>query len=381
MATVWDGYPADYRADEMAQIQRAVRAGDCVAVVGLSGSGKSNLLGYLAHRAAVTPQGPHYLLVDCNRLGEPGRAGLFAAMHRILAARFGGPPVEEPAGAAQALAHLEAGLASYFETHRSLCFVLDRFDAAGEWADYPALAGNLRSLRDAFKFSLTYVVGVRRQIDPRTELAELFYGHTIWLGPLARSDALWSASRDSQRFAAPGDIGWSEADLARLVDLSWGYPALLRACCEACAAGCALELESLRQHPAVARRVEEFWADQPTPEQLRLARLEGHPLLNAPRPPDTPATVDAGRLTAKEHLLLAYLQAHAGQVCEKDDLVRAVWPEDVIFDQGVRDESLAQLVRRLRVKIEPDPGEPRYIQTVPGRGYLYHRPADGQTAA
>jgi DNA-binding response OmpR family regulator len=51
--------------------------------------------------------------------------------------------------------------------------------------------------------------------------------------------------------------------------------------------------------------------------------------------------------------------------------VHAVWPEDVIYEQGVRDESLAQLVRRLRVKIELDPNEPHFIHTIPGRGYMF----------
>jgi two-component system response regulator MtrA len=77
-------------------------------------------------------------------------------------------------------------------------------------------------------------------------------------------------------------------------------------------------------------------------------------------------------LTEKEYRLLVHLQAHPGQVCSKDELVQAVWPEDVIYERGIRDDSLAQLVRRLRVKIEPIPAEPRYIQTVPGRGYLYN---------
>ena len=70
-------------------------------------------------------------------------------------------------------------------------------------------------------------------------------------------------------------------------------------------------------------------------------------------------------------LLLEYLQHHPDEVCSKDDLVRAVWPEDLIYERGIRDDSLAQLVRRLRVKIEPDSSAPRFIQTVPGRGYRY----------
>ena len=57
-------------------------------------------------------------------------------------------------------------------------------------------------------------------------------------------------------------------------------------------------------------------------------------------------------------------------MCSKDELIAAVWPEE-IYVEGTRDDSLAQLVRRLRLKVEPDPAHPRRIKTVPGRGYLW----------
>ena len=210
-------------------------------------------------------------------------------------------------------------------------------------------------------------------MDARNELAELFFGHSTWLGPLSKSDALWSAKRDALRFRKK-DLAWSEETLERLVSLSWGYPSLLRAVCEAYADGAELTVEALRIHPAVQRRAAEFWADVPTSSALAHSHLQDHPFLVRPQAiheslPEFGPSFDSSLLTAKENLLLEYLRAHPDQVCEKDDLVRAIWPEDVIFAQGVRDESLAQLVRRLRVKIEPDPAEPRYIQTIPGRGY------------
>lgn len=115
--------------------------------------------------------------------------------------------------------------------------------------------------------------------------------------------------------------------------------------------------------------MQECWADHPTDAELRLSCVEQNPLLARQRTPDF---VDLAQLTAKEHLLWEYLRSHPDQVCEKDDLVRAVWPEDRIYGQGIRDDSLAQLVRRLREKIEPNPSAPQFIQTVPGRGYRYH---------
>jgi DNA-binding response OmpR family regulator len=155
--------------------------------------------------------------------------------------------------------------------------------------------------------------------------------------------------------------------VSALVAASGGYPALLRAMCEAHAAGVPAEAEALASHPAVKARVREFWADQPAESELLAAGLTGIAALMAGRPPE----FDTSALTAKENALLRYFQAHAGVVCEKDDLIRAVWPEDRVQSRGLRDDSLAQLVRRLREKIEPDPSNPRHVQTVPGRGYRF----------
>jgi DNA-binding response OmpR family regulator len=51
--------------------------------------------------------------------------------------------------------------------------------------------------------------------------------------------------------------------------------------------------------------------------------------------------------------------------------MRAVWPEVKVYDEGLQDDSLAQLVRRLRRKIEPDPSNPVHIFNVTGRGYRF----------
>ncbi len=93
----------------------------------------------------------------------------------------------------------------------------------------------------------------------------------------------------------------------------------------------------------------------------------------SPQTSPTPSSreFDTSQLTAKENLLFEYFRARSGEVCEKDDLIRAVWPEDEVYSHGIRDDSLAQLIRRLRIKIEPDASNPRFIHTVTGRGYRF----------
>jgi hypothetical protein len=71
-------------------------------------------------------------------------------------------------------------------------------------------------------------------------------------------------------------------------------------------------------------------------------------------------------LSAKEFALLIYLYERCGQVCSKDDIGVAIWPE---YQEGVYDYQIENLVRRLRSKLEPDPANPQLLLTVRGLGY------------
>jgi DNA-binding response OmpR family regulator len=73
---------------------------------------------------------------------------------------------------------------------------------------------------------------------------------------------------------------------------------------------------------------------------------------------------EAIRLTPLEAGLLEVLMLNAGRVLSSDALVTAVWG----IEGGDR-AMLKQLVYRLRAKIEPDPAQPRFVETVPGVGY------------
>src|SRR5512137_1067232 len=95
--SIWDSYPPHYRAREVLAIVTAIQAGECVAVMGLSGAGKSNLLGFLAHTRS-TPAQP-LVPVDCNHLPESTPPALFQQICQTL----GKSPAPD-----QALARLEA---------------------------------------------------------------------------------------------------------------------------------------------------------------------------------------------------------------------------------------------------------------------------------
>jgi energy-coupling factor transporter ATP-binding protein EcfA2 len=366
--SIWDQYPSTYREREVEQIMQAVCSGECVAIIGLSGSGKSNLLGFVAHRVKPKSDCPRFFLVDCNRLIDQSPAAFFRLLRNAL---DGTGEEKTPFSAADQLISLGVAIETKLKVHTEICLLVDRFDALMNWPDFRAIANSLRALRDAHKYQLTYVIATRKGLDPGTELSELFFGHTYWLGPLEYKDALWSASKDVQRFMTPGQKDWNQDNLEKLVEVTWGYPSLLRAACEAYASGAAIQEEVLRKHPAIQRRVMEFWDDTPNEDALIKSGLQGHPLLRQPQSSRSTLFFDTTQLTSKENLLLEYFQAHRDEVCEKDELICAVWPEDYVFEQGVRDDSLAQLVRRLRIKIELDPSQPKYIQTVPGRGYIF----------
>ncbi len=341
-------YPDDYRGVERQAVLTALRAGDCAAVIGLSGAGKSNFLRSLMDSADML----ELLLVDCNRLRQAASADFLALLFSLLA--------PESTGEAT-LARVETALADRLAEDGRLTLVFDRFEVMLGQVQGVFL-NHLRVLRDAFKYRLTYLIAMRHPLPLENELSELFFANTIWLGPLKASDACWSIRSYFERYGRK--VGEEEMD--RIMALSGRYPAFLRAVCEAYRVGTPLSLEVLSQSPPVRARLEEFWRDDPDERMLEKSGLAEIPLLAQ----NHPLQVDETRLTAKEQALWLALKENRGEVCEKDDLIRSVWPEDVIFERGVRDDSLAQLVRRLREKIEVDPSSPEWIITVPGRGYL-----------
>ncbi|MGO4370632.1 winged helix-turn-helix domain-containing protein, partial [Paenibacillus sp. MCAF20] len=72
-------------------------------------------------------------------------------------------------------------------------------------------------------------------------------------------------------------------------------------------------------------------------------------------------------LTSKEYELLLLLASHPNRVFEKEELFERIWGLDSNGDAA----TVTVHIRRLREKIEHDPSNPQYIETIWGVGYRF----------
>jgi DNA-binding response OmpR family regulator len=92
-------------------------------------------------------------------------------------------------------------------------------------------------------------------------------------------------------------------------------------------------------------------------------------------------TVRAGtselHLTSLEQSLLYLLAANAGRVLTREEILDTLWGVDYVAASNVVDRQ----IRNLRARLQNDWREPRFIATVPGRGYRFlHTFADSPVA-
>ncbi|MFD2615468.1 response regulator transcription factor [Paenibacillus gansuensis] len=74
-------------------------------------------------------------------------------------------------------------------------------------------------------------------------------------------------------------------------------------------------------------------------------------------------------LTPTEYSILRLLLDQAGKSVSRDDILNEVWGRHYVGDLKIVDVN----IRRLRQKIEDEPSQPKYIQTVWGYGYIWKK--------
>jgi hypothetical protein len=105
-------------------------------------------------------------------------------------------------------------------------------------------------------------------------------------------------------------------------------------------------------------------------EELLNQAHTGTPATAATSFADTPSGRDDERtLTYREGKVYDYLKTHLGEVCDKTEIMQAVWGGDSMPTNS----ALQKIIERIREKIEDDPESPYKLIAVRGRGYMLRR--------
>ncbi len=302
--------------------------------------------------------------------------------------------------------------------------VFDRFDAFAEETT-PELTNTLRALRDSFKQTLSYFLVMRQEAiylpDPIVtgELVELVDMHVCWIGAMGEGDARYFIEQELQ-FAGPQP---HEEDIAEILALSGRFASVLKAVCDWWVELSAEQREMkdswlamLKNHKPAHFRLNEIWdglnqeerhllvrfhlgqlAELQAEQRRALQRMEakGVVVLSVEgwkingrllaQFVESVIGTGLGRILYDEKLgviyrggeevvdlrplekeMLLFFVKNPYRQHSKLELVGNVWPDDV-YREGVTDDSLYQVVRGLRKKIEPNPSKPTYV--VSRRGY------------
>ena len=88
----------------------------------------------------------------------------------------------------------------------------------------------------------------------------------------------------------------------------------------------------------------------------------------------------SGRLLKLERIpmeLLLLLVEQRGQLVTREQIIETVWGKDVFLDT---DNSINAAIRKIRQVLKDDPEQPRFVQTITGRGYRFIAPVTQKAA-
>ncbi len=86
----------------------------------------------------------------------------------------------------------------------------------------------------------------------------------------------------------------------------------------------------------------------------------------------------SGRLLKLERIpmeILLLLVEQQGQLVSREQIVERIWGKSVFLDT---DNSINGAIRKIRTLLKDDPEEPRFIQTITGKGYRFIAPLDAR---
>ncbi len=399
-------FPPDYRQAQVRQIMRALFKLRSLAITGLAGMGKSNLVRFVVSHPEVRPRylqarADEFVLihVDCSSLPANAEPELLEEISAELrSAKISPRPLSTEDSIRHRLREQILGLPSEL----TLVIAFDYFDAISAALNQTFFnyLFHLRNARPRGNMSFLFVT--RRTLPDLGELQDLMDDDCV-VGPLDPKDALGSLQRDEARL----NVSFDATARERLIMCTGGHPGLLKNAAELVADGRAntgLSDEEFMRQLLRSQKMQNLcralWSDLNSGEQSVLvrtvqgisisadesaARLEqygilirdprGRPVLfsplfgdfiraQAPAPGalriaavypnqariETTTGEELVRLSPKLFALLKTLTDAQGQVLRADDLIAQVYGDEAA---GVTDAALAQLVKRLRLTLDP----------------------------
>lgn len=425
-------YPENTREREITKIIELVKSGTSCQLIGLPGAGRSNILELLAYNKNVrlkhlgqNAQWVHFVYMDFS---EARRRSLHEVITFILSSLSYSLAERELTAEKEAVsAFLKEAVAfqdeiilfqalkksiDYLAIQKELSVILlfDRFDQyIPDITDQFFI--NLKVLRNRAKYRFSAVFSLERPLEDILEPAlysdfyEFLTGNNIFVS-LFDPVGLEFRAAYLQKVTGKKLSGALKDEIVRLTG---GHGKLTRIALETALAEGASESElekTLLDKNQIKGALFEIWNSlrpeeqkcvknpvkniSPYLEQVGLLKNGALtiPLLatyikNIPPGTETKILYDPARndilkngksitelLSPSEFRLLRFLIQNSDRVSEKEEIITAVWRETKT-QEGVTDQALDQIIYRLRKKIEDDPNQPRFIQTIKGRGYRF----------
>ncbi len=245
-----------FRHEEVMQLTKLIEAGESVSVIGMSGTGKSNLFNHLCNpqtQDVYFNERPFPLIIRVNFHYAPDYTD--RSMYSLILEQLESISPREitryelPVGVADQVIWYHDSLIEaqddllkvqrnfkqairllLYGNERKLVFLFDQFDDV--YREAPAhFFANLRGLRENYKYRISYLIFTRDMLpnimesDPsREEFYELMASNLVGLRPYNFSDA-----RDLlNRVGARNQITFNDQQAEQLIAVSGGHAGLLR---------------------------------------------------------------------------------------------------------------------------------------------------------
>jgi hypothetical protein len=422
-------YPLDFRKEDARILGEHIRRRDSVGLMGMKRVGISNFLRFFLHHKSVVKtyvadQNRHlFIPVDLNDLVELEMLPFWTLTLKRIA-----DVVENTAMPAKQKKAIDTLFLKTIQTkdlffatdsvREALVRILDsgylptiffiRFDRMKD-AITPEFFNNLQGLRDATHYKLAYVFTSYRSLHklsptvfPRASLA--LFSKPMYINRASEKDMMNIFKPYIERY----NLDLSEDTTRNLLSVVNGYVQYLQL-------GVIILhekkqvvetkeqlIEVLLQDERIGLQSEELWESLTAEEQAILLKVKrGDPVTEVERteshylwdtgfivrqPKDDSlfsplfeayvATLQesqgsvVSQVTAyfsrKEHALFTLLEQHQDHICDREEIIEAVWPESQEF--GVSDWAIDRLVARVRQKMKQQ-GSRYEIKTVRTRGY------------